>query len=1267
MKKATFCAVIMTAFLFLGIRQVGFAQLLLTEDFDYAAGDLLTAHGWTAHSGSGTQPITVNSSGLSFPGYSSSAIGNAALLDNNGEDDSKTFAAPTSGSIYVGFMVKVITTSAGYFLHLGPNPIGTTFRGKVFMDGSNHFGVSVGNNTGTSATTTYNTGSTYMLVLKYEIISGTTNDLVSLFVFDTSLPSDEPSSPTIGPLSDAAVSDIIPATIALRQFSATQNILIDGIRVGSAWSDIVGVQVVAPTIQASFLTFNNVTGTALTNSWTNGNGNKRIVIISPNSTITPPTDGTDPVANSLYTGSGQQVVYNGNGSSIDVTGLTPSTPYWFKVFEYNGSGSNTKFCTASGTNNPMSQSTVFQVTAPQVTTSAATSITNNSAVLGGTIVSDGGSPITERGTVWSINSPVTINDNKLPEGGTATGVFSHLRSSLPAGTDLFYAAYAINGIGAALSPESSFSTLADEPSGQATNFGSTMQLSSTITLTWADNDGIQPATAYLVLANTTGTFTAPVDGVPQANDTILSDGSGRVNVLHGIQSYTWVGLNPSTAYYFVIYPYTNSGSTINYKTALTAPVSSATTSTAAVITYTWSGPTNGTWTTAGNWTPARTSPSATDILQFSDGTSKTITGIPSQTIGKLLLAGNTKVTLQSGGPVTLTIAGSAGTDLDVAAGCELNLGGANAVTLSVAPLATGSISGNMTFSAGAHRLVAGTTGAITFNSSSVFTASAGFTGSAFGTAAPYNAVLFADGSRYVCLAGSNPFGANAPNSLVTFQPGSLFKVMAGSTPEFSGRTYGNFELDAPGLTLSPVGTAAVSIRDLTITNGTLNFNMTGSPGHSVKGNIFVAPGAVLNFLPATAGTVSFSGTSGQSISGGGSVIFGVNSTLIISDPANIILNSSASIYGTLALSSGLLILTTGNISLGPNAIFTGTPSASSMIVATNSGQLRKEFPVSGGSFTFPVGNNSLTPEYLPVTLSFTGGVFGAGNWAGVNLVNAPYPVSPLAGSYIDRYWNISSGGITNYLCDATFSYISPDDVVGNEDQINCVLMTATPLVYNPANTTLHQLTATNLTSFGSFTGTQVDRTLNVTVFLEGLYSGGGTMSKARDATGDKFPGNTADQVTVELHSSVAGNYSSVVFSSGPVNLSTSGHINLLLPFIQSGSYYITIRHRNSIETVSAVPVSFSGYTMNYDFSDVASKAYGNNLKLTADGRYALYTGDVNQDGIVDAGDMIPLDNDAGNSLTGYLASDLNGDGFVNLADLSILENNANSFVSSRTP
>jgi hypothetical protein len=194
------------------------------------------------------------------------------------------------------------------------------------------------------------------------------------------------------------------------------------------------------------------------------------------------------------------------------------------------------------------------------------------------------------------------------------------------------------------------------------------------------------------------------------------------------------------------------------------------------------------------------------------------------------------------------------------------------------------------------------------------------------------------------------------------------------------------------------------------------------------------------------------------------------------------------------------------------------------------------------------------------------------------------------------------------------------------------------------------------------------KTLNVKLYLEGLYNASvlGTMNKAQDENGDHFPSNTADQVTVELHSS--SNYWTIIYSTGLVNLSTGGNISVTtVPAVYSDSYYITIRHRNSIETVSALPVSFSGTTISYDFSNAASKAYGNNQKNEGNGYFSIWGGDINQDGVVDSSDENSVDMKAQAFAVGYLQEDVNGDGLIDGSDHMLIFNNTIQTIFAWTP
>jgi len=121
-------------------------------------------------------------------------------------------------------------------------------------------------------------------------------------------------------------------------------------------------------------------------------------------------------------------------------------------------------------------------------------------------------------------------------------------------------------------------TVNPEPSNHVTAFAATAASSTQINLSWTDATGTNLPDGYLVMANTTGTFTAPTDGTDPATDTILGDGSALIKVAHGAgATASFTGLTASTTYHFKIWPYANSSSTIDFKTDGTVPTASATT------------------------------------------------------------------------------------------------------------------------------------------------------------------------------------------------------------------------------------------------------------------------------------------------------------------------------------------------------------------------------------------------------------------------------------------------------------------------------------------------------------------------------------------------------------------------------------------------------------------------------------------------------------------------------------------------------------------
>ena len=194
---------------------------------------------------------------------------------------------------------------------------------------------------------------------------------------------------------------------------------------------------------------------------------------------------------------------------------------------------------------------------------------------------------------------------------------------------------------------------------------------------------------------------------------------------------------------------------------------------------------------------------------------------------------------------------------------------------------------------------------------------------------------------------------------------------------------------------------------------------------------------------------------------------------------------------------------------------------------------------------------------------------------------------------------------------------------------------------------------------------QALKTLNLTVFMQGLLNPATQlMNKVMDENGEHFTGTIADQLVVKL--AQASTPYAIVATSEILNLSQDGTCQVSFPETFGESYYIVVTHRNSVETWSATPVSFISNTIGYDFTDAAAKTYGNNAILLGS-KYCIYGGDVNQDGVLDTGDMSPVDNGASNYLSGYLPTDVNGDGIIDTSDMTIVDNNAGAYISVAKP
>lgn len=180
---------------------------------------------------------------------------------------------------------------------------------------------------------------------------------------------------------------------------------------------------------------------------------------------------------------------------------------------------------------------------------------------------------------------------------------------------------------------------------------------------------------------------------------------------------------------------------------------------------------------------------------------------------------------------------------------------------------------------------------------------------------------------------------------------------------------------------------------------------------------------------------------------------------------------------------------------------------------------------------------------------------------------------------------------------------------------------------------------------------QNPKRLDLNLLIEGLYN-------------PEINVMTADSVTVYLKSGIAP-FETVDSVKDLINNNGSGSF-IFANAADSTEYYIVIKHRNTIETWSAVTMSFNQSQMSYDFTVSDSAAYGNNQILKGS-RYCIYSGDVNKDGAVDAEDTGQIGNSAYQYQSGYKDEDLNGDLVIDATDNVIADNNVGSFISVITP
>lgn len=364
-----------------------------------------------------------------------------------------------------------------------------------------------------------------------------------------------------------------------------------------------------PTVAPSNIYFTNLGPNSYTINWTAGNGNKHLVVGKlASAPVGDPVDATTYTANTNFGTGGTEfnglasngyVVFATNGTSVNVTNLTPDANYFWTVWTYNecGGGPGTENYYLTSVTASRKTLALAPGTCPSALT--VTGYTNNSLTLSWT---SGGSDgtyllVAKQGSAVSAAPPPTNGDVYYAnavygtsgcEVGTGYAVYKGTGTTvvvtglLPA-TVYHFRLLNFNGTGGSenyvdCAVIASRTTLADPVANCPTGINITNLNSNQYTINWSAVTG---ATGYAVVGRQGAypssnlidgnDYSGPVGPTYTGPNSVWGTASADFNgdpsyvVYHSIgTSVTVTNLSACTEYYWDVYAYTGSGAATNY-------------------------------------------------------------------------------------------------------------------------------------------------------------------------------------------------------------------------------------------------------------------------------------------------------------------------------------------------------------------------------------------------------------------------------------------------------------------------------------------------------------------------------------------------------------------------------------------------------------------------------------------------------------------------------------------------------------------------------
>lgn len=580
----------------------------------------------------------------------------------------------------------------------------------------------------------------------------------------------------------------------------------------------------------------------------------------------------------------------------------------------------------------------------------------------------------------------------------------------------------------------------------------------------------------------------------------------------------------------------------------------------AQTTYTWIGASGGSWAVAANWSPTRTTPAVTDIIQFNSGTTITVTAVPTQTIRQLLVSGNTDVSLQAATTNTLSINGPTLTNnLSIAAGSTLQLGTGTG-TLGLTMITTASQRGDIS-------------GTLAINTNSTFTSSGVatnlFTVASGGAITNNNGTVTATTTTLTFASGSTYNHARNGGAIPTptWSAGSTCNVTGITTtnPTGLGGAFSNLTWNNAGQTSTGQITAALTINgNLNIAAGTLLSTTLAITGNAT-GTFTMGAGATLQLGNTTTGVAFPSGFTSANISldPASTVIYGATTAaqtvsgvptygnLTISGTTSVkTLGAATTVNGNLTINNGTLA--TGAFALTGNATGTLTMAAGTFLTL-GSGATAVAFPTN-----FLPANVSLNPTSTVTYSSTASQTIAPVNYGNLNAAGAAGP----------RVYSGTIGVYTTFTPSTTSNTVTGSTIDFNGVAQNVPLLTGGYYNLRLSNSGLKTATgaATILNNLEIDGATTIYSDAGLTITGNGTgtwtMTNGATYRTTRTATSWLPLNFTSGNISFDANTTID-------FAGGTTNFTGT-------PFAQIGSVFENVQFSGTLIKTLNVPISING-------------------------------------------------------------------------------------------